>query len=152
MQPTEPTDSTEFTPASRFDDQPELGDIKINHNVIASIVRLASLQVPGVAGVGGGIVDGITELFAKREADHRGVRVAENSEGAYVIEVRLVISYGSEIGKTAYDVQLSVRKQIIAMTGKDVAKVDVIIEGVRLPGAADSEAASSGDDAWPDAN
>ncbi len=151
MPNSEPTDSTEYTPASRFDDQPELGDIKINHTVIASIVRLAALQVPGIVGVGGGIVDGITELFAKREADHRGVRVAENSDGAYVIEVRIIIAYGSEIGKTAYDVQLSVRKQIIAMTGKDVAKVDVIIEGVRLPGDTESRPIP-GDDAWPENN
>ncbi|MDR1279759.1 MAG: Asp23/Gls24 family envelope stress response protein, partial [Opitutaceae bacterium] len=136
---------TDFTPPASVDDQPELGDIKINHTVIASIVRLASLQVPGVAGVGGGIVDGITEIFAKREADHRGVRVAENSEGAYVIEVRLIIAYGSEIGKTAYDVQLAVRKQIIAMTGQDVAKVDVIIEGVRLPGDNAPSAAGKAD-------
>ncbi len=124
----------EFSPPPRFDEPPELGDIKINHNVIASIVRLAALQVAGVAGVGGGLADGISELFAKREADHRGVRVNENEEGTYSIEVRLIVAYGSEIGRTAYDVQVAVRTQVMAMTGKDVARVDVVIEGVRLPG------------------
>lgn len=143
--------STEFTPTPRFDDQPELGDIKINHNVVASIVRLAALQIPGVAGVGGGIVDGISELFAKRrESDHRGVRVNETSEDTYLIELRMVINYGSEIGKTAYEVQVAVRKQVIAMTGKNVAKVDVIIEGVRLPGDL-AAAQDKADDLWPEA-
>ncbi len=143
--------SSEFNPPPRFDDQPELGDIKINHTVVASIVRLAALQIPGVAGVGGGIVDGISELFAKRrESDHRGVRVSETDGDTYMIELRIVINYGSEIGKTAYEVQLAVRKQVIAMTGKNVAKVDVIIEGVRLPGdTAVPEEKSS--DLWPDA-
>jgi uncharacterized alkaline shock family protein YloU len=143
--------STEFNQPPRFDDQPELGDIKINHTVVASIVRLAALQVPGVAGVGGGLVDGISELFAKRrESDHRGVRVNESEDDSYTIEIRLVINYGSEIGKTAYEVQVSVRKQVMAMTGKNVAKVDVIIEGVRLPGdlAATQDKA---DDLWPEA-
>lgn len=136
--------------SSRFDDQPELGDIKINHTVVASIVRLAALQIPGVAGVGGGIVDGITELFAKRrESDHRGVKVTESEDDTYTIELRIVINYGSEIGKTAYEVQIAVRKQVIAMTGKNVAKVDVIIEGVRLPG--DATAQDKADDLWPDA-
>ena len=136
---------------SRFDDQPELGDIKINHNVVASIVRLAALQISGVAGVGGGIVDGISELFAKRrESDHRGVKVTETDEETYAIELRIVINYGSEIGKTAYDVQIAVRKQVIAMTGKNVAKVDVIIEGVRLPGDVAS-AQEKADDLWTDA-
>lgn len=138
---------TEFTPPVR-DDQPDFGDIKINHNVVASIVRLASLQVDGVAGVGGGIVDGISEIFAKRESDHRGVRVTENSDDAYAIEVRLIISYGSEIGRTAYEVQVAVRKQVMAMTGKNVSKVDVVIEGVRLPEGA--EPGDKSEDAWTD--
>ncbi len=142
--------SSEFTPTPRFDDQPELGDIKINHNVVASIVRLATLQVPGVAGVGGGIVDGISELFAKRESDHRGVKVSEDNDDTYAIELRLIVNYGAEIGKTAYDVQISVRKQVIAMTGKNVSKVDVIIEGVRLPNDLTPNQDKS-DDLWPDA-
>jgi uncharacterized alkaline shock family protein YloU len=142
MQPTEPT-----TPPF-FDEPPDLGDIKINHNVIAGIVRLAAIQVPGVANVGGGIVDGITEIFAKRESDHRGVKVSEEND-TYRIEVRLVIAYGSEIGRTAYEVQVAVRKQVIAMTGKDVRQVDVIIEGVRLPGDA-TATRDRQDDTWPE--
>jgi uncharacterized alkaline shock family protein YloU len=137
----------EFSPPPRYDEPPELGDIKINHNVIASIVRLAALQVKGVAGVGGGIVDGIGELFAKREADHRGVRVNESEDGVYSIEVRLIVAYGSEIGRTSYDVQVAVRKQVMAMTGKDVARVDVVIEGVRLPSDTPTD---KSDELWPE--
>ena len=140
--------SPEFT--SRPDDQPELGDIKINYAVVASIVRLAALQIKGVAGVGGGLVDGLSELFSKRESDARGVKVIENAREAYEIELRLIVIYGAEIGRTAYDVQIAVRKQVIAMTGKDVAKVDVIIEGVRLPTTA-ALTHEKGDDLWPDA-
>ena len=136
--------SPEFQSPPHYDDQPDLGDIKINHNVIAGIVRLAALQVKGVSGVGGGIVDGIGEIFTKKDADNRGVRV--NETGAYEIEVRLIVIYGSEIGQTAYDVQVDVRKQVMAMTGKEVQKVDVIIEGVRIPGDASPEE----DDLWPD--
>jgi uncharacterized alkaline shock family protein YloU len=131
------------------DDQPDLGDIKINHNVIASIVRMAAMNVSGVAGVGGGLVDGISEIFAKRVTDHRGVKVSEDANDAYVIELRLVVAYGAEIGRTAYDVQIAVRKQIIAMTGKEVAQVDVIIEGVRLPGNASPNEPT--DDLWTEA-
>lgn len=145
MTPLVPDDTT---PPTRFDDQPTLGDIKINHTVVASIVRLASLRVPGVAGVGGGIVDGISELFAKREADHRGVKVTEDAEDNYFIEIRIIVAYGAEIGKTAYETQVAVRKQVTAMTGKEVRKVDVIIEGVRLPSEAPG-AGDKSDDSWP---
>jgi uncharacterized alkaline shock family protein YloU len=138
--------SPEFPSPNRFDDQPDLGEIKINHNVVAGIVRLAALQVKGVAGVGGGIADGIGEIFTKKEADHRGVRVNETEAGHYAIEVRVIVAYGSEIGQTAYGVQVDVRKQIMAMTGRDVSKVDVIIEGVRLPG----DQNTSDDELWPE--
>ena len=140
--------ASEFTPPTRFDDQPELGDIKINHDVVASIVRLATLQVRGVAGVGGGLVDGISELFSKREADKRGVKVTEDATGSYAIELRLIINYGAEIGKTAYEVQVAVRKQVIAMTDKGVSRVDVVVEGVRLPTGTSTNDRS--DDLWPD--
>ena len=133
---------------SAFDDQPALGQIQINHNVIASIVRLAALQVRGVAGVGGGLVDGLSDLFAKRESNHRGVKVSEDGQDTYGIELRLVVAYGSDIGKTACDVQVAVRKQVIAMTGKSVSRVDVIIEGVRLPADAANEGRA--DDLWPE--
>ena len=141
--------ASEFTSSNRFDDQPELGEIKINHDVIASIVRLAASQIKGVSGVGGGLADGISELFSKREADKRGVKVSEDENDNYTIEVRLVITYGAEIGKTAYEVQVAVRKQVIAMTGKGVSRVDVIVEGVRLPN--DNPANKDRpEDLWPD--
>ncbi len=138
----------EFIPPTRLDDQPELGDIKINHTVIASIVRLATMQIKGVAGVGGGLVDGIGELFTKRESDHRGVKVTEDENDTYSIEVRLVVTYGSELGRTAYDVQVAVRTQVMAMTGKNVDRVDVIIEGVRLPSGAGNP--EKGEELWPE--
>lgn len=131
-----------------MDDQPELGDIKINHDVVASIVRLAALQVPGVAGVGGGMADGLGELFSKREADKRGVKVTEDARGEYAVELRIVITYGTEIGRTAYEVQIAVRKQVMAMTDKGVARVDVIVEGVRLPTSGSSTGGDQHDDLW----
>ena len=140
---------TEYS--SKPDDQPELGVIKINHTVIAGIVRLAALEVKGVGGVGGGLVDGISELFSKREADSRGVKIIENSDGSYAIEIRLVVIFGTEIGRTAYDVQVAVRKQVMGMTGKEVSKVDVIIEGVRLPTAAGAGGPSEkAEELWPE--
>lgn len=116
------------------DDQNSLGEIKINHSVVASIVRLAALEVNGVCGVGYGFVDqlggSIGGIFSKKESD-RGVRVQEDAEGAYQIEIRLVMAYGCELAKAAQNVQLAIRNQIQTMTGKEVSKVDVVIDGVK---------------------
>jgi uncharacterized alkaline shock family protein YloU len=45
---------------------------------------------------------------------------------------------------------MAVRRQVIAMTGNDVSRVDIIIEGVRLP-ASDANRSEANDEAWPDA-
>ena len=109
-----------------------LGDIKINHSVIASIVRLAALEVDGTHTVGGGgFVDNISEIFAAKNSD-RGVRVAEDEGGNYVIELRVVMRFGAKLAETAVRIQQNVRDQIESMTMKTVARVDVIIDGVRL--------------------
>lgn len=107
------------------------GDIKINHSVIASIVRLAALEVDGTYAIGGSFVDGITELFSKKESD-RGVRVSEDTAGNYEIEVRVVLRFGVELAKTAVQIQQNIREQVARMTMKPVGRVDVIIDGVKL--------------------
>lgn len=125
-------ENTEAQPETT-DEQNSLGDIRINHTVIASIVRYAALEVPGVCAVAAGFADhlgGIGEIFGKKELD-RGVRVQENDEGRYQIEIRLIMDYGAELGKTAHKVQIAVRNQINSMTGKDVGQVDVVIDGIK---------------------
>ncbi len=132
------------------EDQPTLGEIKVNHSVVASIVRLAALEIEGVCGVGAGLVDGIADLFSKRESD-RGVKVTETVEGDYAIEIRVVMAFGAELAKTAYQVQMAVRDRLSSMTGKGVRKVDVIIEGIRT--ARDRRPAAeerSEADVWPE--
>lgn len=138
---------------TRPDDSPELGDIKINHNVVAGIARLAALEIEGVASVGSGLIDGISELFSKREADARGVKILETPSEAYSVELRIVVYFGAEIARTAYSVQTSVKRQITAMTGKDVQRVDVIVEGVRMHREETErvQPPEKDDDLWPEA-
>ncbi len=108
-----------------------VGQIKINHSVVASIVRLSALEVDGVHSVGGGFVDGLAEIFSKKESD-RGVRVAEDEGGSYVIEIRVVLRFGVELAKVAVRIQENVSRQVERMTMKAVSTVNVIIDGVKM--------------------
>jgi len=120
-------------PTEITEENNSLGEIRINHTVIASIVRFAALDVAGVVAVPSGLADhlgGIGEIFSKKDSD-RGVRVQENTAGQYEIEIRLIMAYGTELAKTAQNVQLAIRNQIHAMTGKEVGKVDIVIDGVK---------------------
>jgi uncharacterized alkaline shock family protein YloU len=110
-------------------------EIKIAHSVVASIVRLSTLEVEGVHTVGSdGFVDGIVEMLSKRESD-RGVKVTDDDQGRYFIEVHVIVRFGAELAKVAEKIQANVRAKVAKMTGNPVAKIDVIIDGVRLDSA-----------------
>ena len=61
-----------------------LGEVKINHDVIARIVHLSCIEVPGVHSVGGGF--SFSDLIPAKNTN-KGVRISEE-DGGYVIEVK----------------------------------------------------------------
>ncbi|WPJ97972.1 Asp23/Gls24 family envelope stress response protein [Coraliomargarita algicola] len=126
----EPDNINESVIPTVSEDSNTLGDIRINHSVVASIVRLAALEVSGVAAVGGGFVDGIAEIFSKK-GDERGVRVEEDEVGDYRIEIRVILRFGVELAAVATEMQQRIAEQVEKMTSKSVARVNVIIDGVR---------------------
>lgn len=110
--------------------QGSLGEIKINHSVVTNIARIAATEIDGVYSAGSNFVDGITELFSKKDSD-RGIRVTEDEAGEYLIEIRVILRFGLSLGKVAVQIQENVRDKVSRMTMKNVSRVDVIIEGVR---------------------
>lgn len=116
------------------EDSNTLGEIHINHSVVASIVRLAALEVPGVAEVcsGASFVDGLTGIFSKK-SDERGVEIDKDEIGDYKIKIRVILNLGVELAAVGNDIQQRVVEQVEKMTSKNVASVDVIIDEVRKP-------------------
>jgi len=111
-----------------------LGSISINNEVVANIVAMAAKEVPGVVSLAsGGIKDDLAGLFGgKREGGSSAVSIVEDeAEGSYHIRVKLILTFGVQLAKVAQNVQEAVRDQVENMTNKDVAKVDVIVDGVR---------------------
>ena len=110
----------------------ELGTIRIHHSVVAGIVRLATQSVDGVVNVGGGgVVEGLTDFFSKKESE-RGVKVTESSEGGYEIEVRVVLEFGVDLAKIGMSIQEAIRDQILAMTGNHTKTIDVVIDDIKM--------------------
>ena len=110
----------------------ELGTIRINHSVIAGIVRLATQSVKGVVNVGSaGVVEGLTDFFSKKESE-RGVKVTESSDGGYEVEVRVVLEFGVDLAKTGVLIQENIRDQILSMTGNHASSIDIIIDDIKM--------------------
>lgn len=107
-----------------------LGDIQINFSVVANIVRLAALEVTGVVNVGGGIVDGIADMFPQKKFD-RGVRVKADEIGDYIIDIKVILKFGVELAQIAELVQHRIIEQVEKMTSRSVSRVNVIVDGVK---------------------
>jgi uncharacterized alkaline shock family protein YloU len=107
------------------------GEVRINHSVIANIIRISVLEVDGVASVAGGFFGGIAEFCARKDAG-KGVAVIEDEDGRYAIEVRVVLYFGSSLAEVAAEIQRNVSRQVAFMTQKSVARVDVLVDGVKV--------------------
>lgn len=110
----------------------ELGSVQIHNGVIGAIARVAATKIPGVAEMSGGLVDGLAGMIGKKTQD-RGIRV-DAQDDAVVVELHVIVEYGVRIPHVAWQIQTEVRKAVEAMTGKPVKAVQVIVQGIRMPG------------------
>ncbi|MCK9526246.1 MAG: Asp23/Gls24 family envelope stress response protein [Limnochordia bacterium] len=109
----------------------ELGEVKIANDVVGIIAGLAAVEVPGVAGMSGGIAGGIAEMLGHRNLS-KGVKV-EVGEHECVVDLFLIIEYGYSIPEVAQQIQENVKRTIEVMTGLDVMEVNLHVLGVQFP-------------------
>lgn len=113
-------------------EQSGLGSISINNQVVATIVAMAVKEIPGVVSLAsGGLKDDIAGLFGGKRDTGSAISITETAEGAYHIGVKLILTFGVQLAKVAEEVQHAVKDQVETMTNKDVAKVDIVVDGVR---------------------
>lgn len=105
-----------------------LGSIRIADEVVRIVAGLAATEVPGVAGMSGGVVGGITEMLGRKNMS-KGVKV-EVGEKEAAVDLYVVVDYGVRIPEVAARIQEAVKKAIEEMTGLSVVEVNVNIQGV----------------------
>ena len=113
-----------------YDSNTNNGTVTYANDVIATIAGVAATEVSGVAGMGGGISSGITEMLGKKNLT-KGVKVEVGTQEA-AIDLNIVVEYGSELHKVAEAVQEYVKKAVETMTGLQVVEVNVNILGVNV--------------------
>ncbi len=109
----------------------EYGEIKIVDDVVATIAGLAAIEVEGVAGMSGGFVGGIAEMLGKTSLS-KGVKV-EIQEKVAVIDLYIIVEYGTKIPDVAWEIQESVKKSVETMTGIKVNEANIHVQGVHFP-------------------
>ena len=106
------------------------GNIRIANEVVGTIAGLAATEVEGVAGMSGGVVDGLAELVKKKNLA-KGVKV-EVGERQAAVDLYVVLEYGARVPEVAYKIQENVKRAIESMTGLDVVEVNVHVQGVEF--------------------
>lgn len=122
-------------------EESSLGSISINNDVVANIVAMAARDVPGVVDLPSSSIKDVVGLLGSRRG--AAVTIAENAEGAYQITIKLILTFGVQLAKVAEEVQIAIRDQVEMMTNKEVARVDVFVDGVRQPDAPKPEPTES---------
>lgn len=106
------------------------GKITFASDVVATIAGLAAIEVAGIAGMSGGVVDGVIELLGRRNLT-KGVKVEVGTEEC-AVDAYVVVNYGVAIHTVAYNVQENIKRAIETMTGLRVVEVNVYIQGVSI--------------------
>lgn len=119
-----------MNPIPMNDASTELGTIQIAPEVLEVIAGLATVEVEGVAGMSGGLADGIAEMLGRKNVT-RGVRVAIAGDRAEV-ELSIIVHYGHRIPDVCEQIGRSVKHAVQSMTGIEVAEVHIQIHGVQF--------------------
>ncbi len=106
----------------------EGGKIVFASDVIATIAALAAADVPGVAGMSGGMVEGITEMLGRKNLT-KGVKVEVGTEET-AIDVSVIIKYGFRIQDVCANIQQAIRGAVETMTGLRVVEANVYVQAV----------------------
>lgn len=107
-----------------------LGTISISPNAVATIAYRAALTSYGVVGLAPkNLVEGLTATITRIPA--HGVSVHYVDEKV-VIDVHIIIEYGTRISTVADSVANAIRYQVEKSLGMPVHSVNVHIQGLRV--------------------
>ena len=105
------------------------GRIEVFPSVVAAVAGHAAVACYGVMGMAArGLRDGVAQLL-RRDTLDRGVDVRE-VDGQLVIDVYVIVEYGTRITAVANNLQSTVRFEVERLLGVPVAEVNVFVQGV----------------------
>lgn len=104
------------------------GKVNIADDVIGVIGSIAAAEIEGVKSLSGTFSEEIMSVMGKKSFN-KGVRV-EMENDVILIELSVIVDYGTKIHEIAKEVQENVKLAIESMTGFKVSAVNVFVEGI----------------------
>ena len=103
-----------------------------SNGVIEKIVAMATREVPHVLGMKGNLMHFVQEQFGAENVI-KGVSVEVTDDNRVVVNISVIIEYGAYAPAIFDDVKARVTERLAAMTGLEVAGVNLRIEDVITP-------------------
>lgn len=121
-----------------FEDEPEFEEdleddsedsLTYSNGVIEKIVAMATREVPHVLGMKGNLMHLVQETFGAENLT-KGVTVEVTDDNRVIVNISVIIEYGCYAPAIFEDVKESVTERLTAMTGLEVAGINLRIEDV----------------------
>ena len=133
----EPEDDAAVTvDADADDDDEELVEsedsLTYSNGVIEKIVAMATREVPHVLGMKGNLMHFVQEQFGAENLT-KGVSVEVTDDNRIVVNISVIIEYGAYAPDIFEEVKERVTERLGAMTGLEVAGINLRIEDVLTP-------------------
>ena len=103
-----------------------------SNGVIEKIVAMATREVPHVLGMKSNLMHFVQEQFGAENLT-KGVTVEVTDDNRVVVNISVIIEYGAYAPAIFDDVKARVTERLAAMTGLEVAGVNLRIEDVITP-------------------
>jgi len=113
------------------DPSKEGDSIRISSDVIAVIASIISSDIPGIAGMSGGVVGGIAERLGRRDMT-RGIKVEVN-EDKITIDLNVIVEYGKSIVESTDKLKKEIRNNVEKTTGLKVEAININVQGINIP-------------------
>lgn len=115
----------------KTDPAKEGDSIRISSEVIAVIAGIVSSEVPGIAGMSGGLVGGIAEKLGRKDLT-KGIKVRVN-EDVVTIDLNVIVEYGTSIVDATDKLKKEIRGTVEKTTGLKVEAININVLGLELP-------------------
>jgi len=108
------------------------GSVTIESEVIAKIAGYVAAMSYGVVGMAYRSKTDTVASLLKKDNYTKGIKVTVDDDNKISIEIHIIIEYGVNINVIGKSIISSVKYQVNHVTGLDVEKVNICVEGFRV--------------------
>ena len=130
--------SNETSIESRLNNKKDGGATTISDQVVAKIAGIAAREVEGVQELTpqglGGTISGLANKVSGTQSHDQGVRVQVGQQET-IVDLAMIVRYGSSIPRVAEAVRKSVSEQLLSMTGLRAREINIAVTDIAFPEA-----------------